>query len=61
MRGRDAHTGRMEETPAATGSSLSSKTIWTWLAIATALPFLMVVAIIALMVTLNFNILDWME
>ena len=56
-----AHTGRMEETPATSGPSLTSKTIWTWLAIATAVPFLMLVAIISLMVTLDFNILNWME
>jgi hypothetical protein len=58
---RDAHTGRMEETSAPTGPSLKPKTIWIWLAIATAIPFLMLAAIIVLMVTLNFNILDWME
>ena len=51
----------MEETPTETGHSLSSKTIWTWLVIATAVPFLMLAAIIILMVSLNFNILDWME
>ena len=51
----------MDETPAVPGHSLSSKTIWTWLVIATAVPFLMLAAIIILMITLDFNILNWME
>ncbi len=51
----------MDEMPVTSGPSLTTKTIWTWLAIATAVPFLMLVAIISLMVTLDFNILNWME
>ena len=50
----------MEETPT-TSHSLTPKTIWTWLAIATALPFIMMATIIALMITLDFNFLEWME
>ena len=51
----------MDETPSSTGQHLSRKTIWTWLIIATAVPFAMLAAIIILMVSLNWNFLDWME
>ncbi len=51
----------MNETTVETGKPLTSRTVWIWVAIATAVPFIMFVAIIVLMVALNFNILDWME
>ena len=58
---RDAHTCRMEETPATATQHLSRKTIWTWLIVMTVVPFIMLAIIISLMVTLNWNFLDWME
>ena len=49
------------ETSAQPSHSLTSKTIWTWLIIMTAVPFLMLAGIIILMINLNFNFLNWME
>lgn len=51
----------MEATPAPTSHTLTSKTVWTWLIIMTVVPFLLVVGIIVLMITLDFNFLNWME
>lgn len=51
----------MEETPAEIGKPLTSRTVWTWVIIAAAVPFLMFMAIIVLMVVFNFNFLNWME
>ena len=51
----------MDETPATETQHLSAKTIWTWLIIATAVPFAMLLGIIILMINLDFNFLDWME
>ena len=51
----------MDETPATTTPHLSRKTIWTWLIVMTVVPFIMLAIIISLMVTLNWNFLDWME
>jgi hypothetical protein len=51
----------MEEKPVEAGHPLTPRTIWISLIVATAVPFLMLVAIIVLMITLDFNFLDWME
>ena len=51
----------MENTHAEIGKPLTSRTVWTWVIIATAVPFVMLVAMVIIMVSLNFNILDWME
>ena len=61
QRTRHAHTCGMDETPATTTHHLSRKTIWTWLIVMTAVPFIMLAIIISLMVTLNWNFLEWME
>jgi len=54
----------MDEKPAAPAAEfqhLSPKMIWTWLFIAAAVPFVMLLGIIILMINLDFNFLEWME
>ncbi len=51
----------MNESIVETGKPLTSKTVWTWVIIATAVPFIMFATIIFLMIALDFNILNWME
>jgi hypothetical protein len=51
----------MEEKPVEAGHPLTRKAVWISLVVATAVPFLMLVAIIVLMITLDFNFLNWME
>ncbi|MBS0660808.1 MAG: hypothetical protein JSR82_21530 [Verrucomicrobia bacterium] len=43
------------------GEALPPKTIWITLAIATAIPFIALFVLAALMVATNFNIMNWME
>lgn len=43
------------------GEALPPKTIWLTLAIATAIPFIALFVLAALMVATNFNIMNWME